>query len=117
MKVIKNFLYNISYQMLVIILPLITVPYVSGILGAEGVGDYAFTYANMQYFVIFGMIGINLYGNRQIAYIRENKEDLKNTFFSIYTLQLVSIIISLVIYCCTLSLKAFCPSLASIHSS
>ena len=99
MKVIKNFLYNISYQMLVIILPLITVPYVSGILGAEGVGDYAFTYANMQYFVIFGMIGINLYGNRQIAYIRENKEDLKNTFFSIYTLQLVSIIISLVIYC------------------
>ena len=99
MKVIKNFLYNISYQMLVIILPLITVPYVSGILGAEGVGDYAFTYANMQYFVIFGMIGINLYGNRQIAYIRENKEDLKNTFFSIYTLQLVSVIISLVIYC------------------
>ena len=83
MKVIKNFLYNISYQMLVIILPLITVPYVSGILGAEGVGDYAFTYANMQYFVIFGMIGINLYGNRQIAYIRENKEDLKKELIKI----------------------------------
>lgn len=81
MKVIKNFLYNISYQLLVIMLPLITVPYVSGILGAEGVGEYAFTYANMQYFIIFGMIGINLYGNRQVAYVREDKEDLKNNFF------------------------------------
>lgn len=99
MKVIKNFLYNISYQLLVIMLPLITVPYVSGILGAEGVGEYAFTYANMQYFIIFGMIGINLYGNRQVAYVREDKEDLKNNFFSIYILQLITVTISLVIYC------------------
>lgn len=99
MKVIKNFLYNISYQLLVMILPLITVPYVSGILGAEGVGEYAFTYANMQYFIIFGMIGINLYGNRQVAYVREDKEDLKNNFFSIYILQLITVTVSLVIYC------------------
>ena len=94
MQVVKNFLYNVSYQLLVIILPLITVPYVSNILGAEGIGDYAFTYANMQYFVIFGMVGITLYGNRQIAYVRENKEKLKNTFYSIYTLYLIMEIIS-----------------------
>lgn len=98
MQVIKNFLYNASYQLLVIILPLITVPYVSNILGAEGIGNYAFTYANMQYFVIFGMVGITLYGNRQIAYVRENKENLKNTFYSIYTLQLITTTISFVLY-------------------
>lgn len=98
MQVVKNFLYNVSYQLLVIILPLITVPYVSKILGAEGVGDYAFTYANMQYFVIFGMVGISLYGNRQIAYVRENKEKLKNTFYSIYTLQLICTTTSLILY-------------------
>lgn len=98
MQVVKNFLYNVSYQLLVIILPLITVPYVSNILGAEGIGDYAFTYANMQYFVIFGMVGITLYGNRQIAYVRENKEKLKNTFYSIYTLQLITTTISFLLY-------------------
>ena len=98
MQVVKNFLYNVSYQLLVIILPLITVPYVSNILGAEGIGDYAFTYANMQYFVIFGMVGITLYGNRQIAYVRDNKEKLKNTFYSIYTLQLITTTISFVLY-------------------
>ena len=98
MQVAKNFLYNVSYQLLVIILPLITVPYVSNILGAEGIGDYAFTYANMQYFVIFGMVGITLYGNRQIAYVRENKEKLKNTFYSIYLLQLMTTTVSFILF-------------------
>lgn len=98
MQVVKNFLYNVSYQLLVIILPLITIPYVSNILGAEGIGNYAFTYANMQYFVIFGMVGITLYGNRQIAYVRDNKEKLKNTFYSIYALQLITTTSSLGLY-------------------
>ena len=98
MKVVKNFLYNISYQLLTIILPLITVPYVSNILGAEGIGDYAFTFANTQYFVLFGMVGITLYGNRQIAYVRDDKEKLKNNFYSIYSLQLITTLISLVMF-------------------
>lgn len=98
MKVVKNFLYNISYQLLTIILPLITVPYVSNILGAEGIGDYAFTFANTQYFVLFGMIGVTLYGNRQIAYVRDDKEKLKNNFYSIYSLQLITTLISLVMF-------------------
>lgn len=98
MQVVKNFLYNVSYQLLAIILPLVTVPYVSNILGAEGIGDYAFTYANMQYFIIFGMVGITLYGNRQIAYVRDNTENLKNTFYSIYTVQLITTTISIALY-------------------
>ena len=98
MQVVKNFLYNVSYQLLVIVLPLITVPYVSNILGAEGIGDYAFTYANMQYFVIFGMVGITLYGNRQIAYVRESKKKLKEDFYSIYTVQLITTTISFILY-------------------
>lgn len=98
MQTVKNFFYNVSYQLLTIILPLLTVPYISNILGAEGIGDYAFTYANVQYFVIFGMIGITLYGNRQIAYVREDKNKLKNTFFSIYLLQIISMIFSFFMY-------------------
>lgn len=98
MQVVKNFLYNLSYQLLVVLLPLITIPYVSNVLGAEGIGDYAFTFANTQYFVIFGMVGIALYGNRQIAYVREDKKKLKNTFYSIYLLQLIMTSISLLMF-------------------
>lgn len=98
MQIIKNFIYNVSYQVLVILLPLITVPYVSNILGASGIGEYAFTFANMQYFIIIGMIGIGMYGNRQIAYVRDNQKMLKNTFWSIYTLQLIATSTSLLVY-------------------
>ena len=98
MGVIKNFLYNVSYQILTLLLPLITVPYVSKVLGANGIGDYAFTYANTQYFVLFGMIGITLYGNREVAYVRDNPKKLKEIFFSIYTLQLITTFISLVLF-------------------
>lgn len=41
----KNFAYNIAYQILVIILPLITAPYVSRVLGVEGVGTYSYIYS------------------------------------------------------------------------
>lgn len=98
MQVLKNFLYNLSYQILVLILPLITVPYVSNVLGAKGVGDYAFTYANAQYFILFGMVGVSLYGNRQIAYVRDNKEKLKNTFYSIYIVQVETMAISIALF-------------------
>lgn len=102
MMIVKNFLYNISYQLLALILPLLTVPYVSQVLGSAGIGDYAFTYANTQYFVLFGMIGITLYGNREIAYVRDNPKKLKETFFSIYILQLIMTTIALglfIIFC------------------
>lgn len=98
MQILKNFLYNLSYQILVLILPLITVPYISKVLGAKGVGDYAFTFANTQYFILFGMVGVTLYGNRQIAYVRDNKEKLKNTFYSIYLVQLITMTISSVLF-------------------
>ncbi|WP_195265426.1 oligosaccharide flippase family protein [Clostridium sp. 1001275B_160808_H3] len=98
MQVVKNFLYNLSYQILVLILPLITVPYVSNVLGAKGVGDYSFTFANTQYFVLFGMVGITLYGNRQIAYVRDNKEKLRSTFYSIYLVQVSTMILSSIIF-------------------
>ena len=98
MSIVKNFLYNVSYQLLTILLPLITVPYVSKILGAEGIGNYSFTYANTQYFVLFGMVGITLYGNREIAYIRDDHKKLKDTFFSIYTLQFITTTISFILF-------------------
>lgn len=35
-SVTKNFLYNVTYQLLLIILPLITTPYISRVLGSGG---------------------------------------------------------------------------------
>ena len=72
----KNLIYNIIYQLLILILPLITMPYVSRVLGADGIGTYSYTYSIAYYFMIFGMLGLNNYGNRTIAKVRDDKDKL-----------------------------------------
>lgn len=37
-KLIKNYIYNSIYQILLIVIPIITIPYVARVLGPEGVG-------------------------------------------------------------------------------
>ena len=74
----KNFIYNVVYQMLLIILPLITAPYIARTLGAEGVGIYSYTYSVAQYFLLFAMLGISNHGNRSIAAVREDVNYLEH---------------------------------------
>lgn len=94
----KNFLYNAFYQILIIILPLITAPYIARVLGAEKIGIYSYTYSIVYYFMMIAMLGINNYGNREIAKIRDDKEKLSKTFSSIYMLQLFMTVIMLGLY-------------------
>lgn len=92
MKVIKNYLYNVGYQVLAIIVPLITSAYVSRVLRPEGVGANSFTNSIIQYFILIANMGIGFYGNRQIAYVRENKAQMSQTFWEI---QIVKTIMTL----------------------
>lgn len=95
MKVIRNYLYNVSYQVLAIIVPLITSAYISRVLHPEGVGINAFTNSIIQYFILIANMGIGYYGNRQIAYVRENKFTLTKVFWEI---QIVKTIMTLLAY-------------------
>ena len=79
----KNFLYNVLYQILLVILPLVTAPYISRTLGATAVGVYSYTYSVAYYFLLFAMLGIGNHGNRSVAAVRDNKEKLNKTFSSI----------------------------------
>lgn len=84
----KNYMYNVMYQLLIIALPLITAPYISRVIGAEGLGIYSYSYSITQYFVLFTMMGVNNYGNRSIAETRDNKEKMQKTFWGIYYFQI-----------------------------
>ena len=97
-SITKNFLYNILFQIVTLIMPLITVPYVSRVLGKDGMGIYGYTGSIVQYFVILGTIGISLYGNRAIAYVRDDKEKMSKTFWSIYLLNLITTSIAFIAY-------------------
>lgn len=94
----KNFLYSIMYQVLTILFPIITVPYISRVIGADGVGIFSYTYTLVYYFMTITMLGISNYGNRKIAKCRENKEELSKNFLSIYSIQLFMSIIMIIFY-------------------
>jgi O-antigen/teichoic acid export membrane protein len=97
-SIAKNFMYNLLFQIVTLFMPLITVPYVSRTLGKEGIGVYSYTLSIVQYFIILGSLGISMYGNRQIAYVRDDKEKMSNTFWSITFLKLITTGIALVLY-------------------
>lgn len=94
----KNFLYNVLYQILLVILPLITAPYISRTLGATAVGVYSYTYSVAYYFLLIAMLGIGNHGNRSIAAVRDDRKKLNKTFSSIYSLQVVTFSIAILAY-------------------
>lgn len=97
-KILKNYFYNILYQLFVVITPFITVPYVTRALGKFALGTSDWTGSIVQWFVLFGILGVNIYGNKKIAEVRENKELMSKTFFEIFAMQFICMMISGVMY-------------------
>lgn len=97
-SITKNYIYNMVYQVLILILPLITTPYLSRVIGAEGIGIYSYTYAIVTYFILFGSLGVALYGQREIAYAQENPEKRKKTFIEIIIFRFITIFIATIFY-------------------
>ena len=97
-KLKSNFIYDGAYQILILIIPFITTPYIARVIGADGSGIYSYTYSIVSYFMMFALLGMNNYGNREVSKVKDDKEKLNHTFSSIYYLQLLVTICVLAIY-------------------
>ena len=95
MKVIKNYAYNLSYQLLLIILPIITTPYVTRVFSSNDIGTYSYFNSIVTYFILLATLGIANYGTKEIS---GNRIIIRKNFWGIYTLQLGSAIFSFVSY-------------------
>lgn len=94
----KNYIYNLIYQVLLLITPLITTPYVSRVLKADGIGTYSYIESIVSYFVLFGTLGITTYGQREISYVQDNKEERTRIFWDTKILEVITGGVSLIIY-------------------
>lgn len=94
----RNFIYKSIYQILLIILPIITTPYISRVIGAEGLGTYSYSYSIASCFALICILGVGDYGSRSIAKVRDDKNELNKTFWSIYSLQLITSAIGISAY-------------------
>ena len=94
----KNFLYQIFYQILISLLPFVTSPYISRVLGATQIGIYTYVYSIITFFLLFANLGISNYGNRLVAKNRNNQDKLNIEFSSLYYLHLLLSFVVLFIY-------------------
>ena len=94
----KNFLYNSIFTVLNLIFPIITLPYISRIIGADGVGRVNFANSIVNYFLIIASLGIPLYGVREIAKVKNNKEKLSRSFSEIFIINFLSTIVCIISY-------------------
>ena len=94
----KNYIYNLSYQLLVLVIPLITMPYISRVLGDYNVGVFNFIQAVVGYFVLFGCVGLNLYGQREIAACGDDLVKRSKVFWELQTIRTVTVGVAFLLY-------------------
>lgn len=94
----KNIVYNTIYQILTLIIPLITAPYISRVIGASGVGTYSYTLSIQTYFSLFAALGTVTYGTREIARNRNDKYQRSKIFWEIELLTVFTSMICLIIW-------------------
>lgn len=94
----SNFIFNLIYQILAIITPIFTTPYISRVLSADGIGKYSYALSIVTYFGIFGSLGTATYGQLEIARNRDDENKLHKIISEIFGGRLVTLSVSLVIY-------------------
>lgn len=112
----KNYLYNTLCQLMVLIIPIITTPYISRVLQAESVGKYSVANAMCTYFVIIAHFGSYAYGQRSTAFYRENVDRLSQSFWDIFSFRVITSTFSFALYWLYLFLGNECSILTGILS-
>ena len=95
MKVLKNYSYNLSYQLLAIILPIITTPYVTRVFTSSELGSYGYYNSIVSYFLLAATLGISTYATKEIS---AHTVDRSKVFWEIYTIQMITSALALVLY-------------------
>lgn len=97
-KIISNYIYNTIYQLVIVISPLITMPYKSRILGPENIGIYSYVISVFSYLLMFGSLGISLYGRREIAYVKDDKYKRSKILYELLILKSITLIIAILTF-------------------
>lgn len=79
----KNFIFRTLYELLILITPFITTPYVARVLGSDGAGISSYTGSVMAFFTMFAALGTPQYGLREIARHRDSPQEASRLFWEI----------------------------------
>lgn len=99
----KNLVLQFMYQFVILVVPLIVSPYLARTLGETAIGEYTYINSIAYYFVLMCMLGIQKYGQREIAAKRDDEVALRKSFWSLFTVHVLfsfAGLIGYVAFCC-----------------
>lgn len=97
-KLIKNYIYNVAYQIFIMIVPFIMAPYLARTLLPENIGIFSYVTSCASIVGTIGGIGFYNYGDRQVAYTRNSLDKLNKTFNELVSLRLIFCVLSTIVY-------------------
>ncbi len=104
----KNFFWSTLLTVAGYLFPLVTFPYVTRVLGVEGLGQYQFAYSTVEYFSIIAMLGMGTVGIREIAKVKGNRREMSKVFSSLICLNLLTTLVAiLALFVLTLVIPSF----------
>ena len=89
-RIRTNFILNTFAQVLRIITPFITTPYVARVLGVDNVGVFSYSYSLQSYFCLLAVLGTAAYGSREIARNRDDRGKVSSAFWEIAALRMMT---------------------------
>ncbi|BAO07257.1 putative teichoic acid/polysaccharide export protein [Enterococcus mundtii QU 25] len=106
-NIARNFIYQSIFQIMKIVIPIITIPIVSMALGPAGIGIFNYTNSIAQYFVLVASLGVAMYGNREIALAYNRQEDISKLFWEIVVFKAI---LTLAVFFIYIAVVSFLPN-------
>ena len=94
----KNYIFNVTYQILSLIIPLVTIPYLARILQPEAVGILSYSESIVSYFSLFAVLGTTIYAQREIGKVQDSPEARSKVFWEIQIVRTISGLIAIAAY-------------------
>lgn len=94
----KNYIFQVIYQAIMFVIPLVISPYLTRTLGDTELGNYTYINSIAYYFVVFANLGIAKYGQRVIARSANNESALRKAFWSLYFVHCCFSVLSFLLY-------------------
>ena len=85
----KNYISAVLNQVLSAVIQTVALFYISRALAAPEIGEYSYAVSVCSYFILLSNLGFVAYGQREIAFLRDDKDAYSKVFAELFCLKLI----------------------------
>ncbi len=98
MKLVINYISTLVYQLLIVVLPILTLPYLSRVFLPQNMGVNSLITSISSYFLLFAVFGLAVHGQKETAFYANDTIHLRKVFWEIEILSIFLTLVSAITY-------------------